>query len=310
MDLSLRLKHRRVIWVRAAAAILLSFGSTGAHLPANTAFQAFHFPDHLVPEIDGDLSDWEVVAPSYIVPSAAFSDLVADASPTGAPADFSVRLMVGWSETQNKLFVAARVEDDLHQVDRQAGSAADRIFQDDDMEIFVDADHSGGQFADFSDLSQEEQLRRNGTAASHFVIAGPPPDEDFFVNFSAASWYALPDGPFTQAAFALDGSVGGPAVMSYEIALVPFDRVDIAASFLSVEHDLTVGETLGFNAEFGDFDSSSELLDAKWSLSGGQNGFRLSERFTDLLLMPLEPDLRPTGVTARSWARIKASFAQ
>ena len=75
MELSLRLKHRRVIWVRTAAAILLSFGSTGAHLPANAAFQAFQFPDHLVPEIDGDLSDWDVVAPSYIVPSDGFSDL-------------------------------------------------------------------------------------------------------------------------------------------------------------------------------------------------------------------------------------------
>ena len=217
------------------------------------------------------------------------------------PKDLTVEVTVAWSPKMNRLYFLYKMYDDMHNFNFDRG---------DIFEVVIDADHSGGQFADFSDLSQEEQLRRNGTAASHFVIAGPPPDEDFFVNFSAASWYALPDGPFTQAAFALDGSVGGPAVMSYEIALVPFDRVDIAASFLSVEHDLTEGETLGFNAEFGDFDSSSELLDAKWSLSGGQNGFRLSERFTDLLLMPLEPHLRPTGVTARSWARIKTSFAQ
>lgn len=304
------MNHHRVTWARAVATILLVVGPARAHLPLQETVQAFQFPDHLVPQIDGDLSDWEVVGSSYIVSLAAFTDLVADASPTEFPGDFSVRLMVGWNESFNRLYVAARVEDDLHQIDRPPGTAALRIFQDDDMELFIDADHSGGQFADFSDLSPEQQLRSNGTAANHFVLAGPPPDEDFFVNFSAASWYALADGPFSQAALAIEGSVGGPAVVSYEVALVPFDQVDITASFLSREHNLTVGEILGFNVEFGDFDRHSELLDAKWSLSGGQNGFRLSERFTDLFLMPVEPNLRPTAMATSSWARIKASFAQ
>ena len=44
----------------------------------------------------------------------------------------------------NKLYVAARVRDDIHQIDRISGSAATKIFTDDALEIFFDADHSGG----------------------------------------------------------------------------------------------------------------------------------------------------------------------
>ena len=127
--------------------------------------------------------------------------------------------------------------------------------------MFIDADHSGGQYANFSELSSDEQLQRNGADANHFVLAGPPPDEDFFVNFSAAAWYALVDGPYTSAAFEFVGVMGGAGVMSYEVMLVPFDRVDVDAVFQSVEHVMEESEIIGFNVEFNDFDASSELFD-------------------------------------------------
>ena len=277
------------------------------HLPTGTFYKAFQFPDRMVPEIDGDLGDWNVVAPSYIISTEDFFDLIREDAEFDL-VDFSIRLMIGWNKTGNKLFIAAQVSDDVHQIDRRPGTAAVRIFQDDDMEVFLDADHSGGQYANFVDVSPEEQIRLNGASANHFVIAGPPPDEDFFVNFSAAAWYALPDGPFSMAAYALDETPETGSIMTYEMMLVPFDRLNMDAAFLSKEHLLQENEILGFNVEFGDYDHSSELLDAKWSLSGGQNGFRFSERFADLMLMPLEDIFRPTAVKSQSWAQIKAFF--
>ena len=277
-----------------------------SHVPTGVIHKAFQFPDDLMPVIDGDLSDWELVDPSYVIFDEGFVDLVNGAEPDLA--DFSVRLMVGWNRAENKLFFAAQVADDIHQIDRPAGTAAIQIFQDDDMEVFLDADHSGGQYADFADLSPEEQLLLNGATANHFVIAGPPPDQDFFINFSAAAWYASSDGPYSSATYALDGAVGTAGVTNYELMLVPFDQVDMNAAFLSEEHLLQENEILGFNVEFGDFDGFSTLLDAKWSLSGGHNSFRRSERFTDLRLMPLEDAWQPTAIESRSWARIKASL--
>jgi hypothetical protein len=259
-----------------------------------------------VPAIDGDLDDWNFVDDSYAIGTDQFRDLIG-ADGAADLDDFSVRLMIGWNEAANRLYIAAQVRDDLHQVDRPVGSATVRIFQDDAMELFVDADHSGGQFANFTELSLEEQLRRNGAEANHFVLAGPPPDEDFFVNFSGAAWYALPDGPFTSAAIEFEGT---PGVTNYEVALVPFDRVDIRAVFQSVEHILREDEIIGFNVEFNDFDEHSLLFDAKWSLSGQLNSFRFSERFSDLILMPLEGMFQPTAVEAGSWGRLKASMRE
>ena len=265
--------------------------------------RAFQFSDHLTPVVDGDLSDWEIVDSDFCASTDQFTDLVSGAVPDLS--DFRTTLCVGWNDATNQLYICAVVGDDVHQIDRPEGTPPALIFQDDDLEIFLDADHSGGQFADFSELSEAEQLRLNGTEANHFILSGPaPPNGDFFVNFSAAGWYSEPDGEFTKAAVV----VMRPGVVAYELALTPFDRIDVGASFLSVEHDLREGEVLGFNAEFNDFDTHSELYDAKWSLSGGQNAFRLSERFGDLELVGLNNPVAETAIVGRSWGQIKASI--
>jgi hypothetical protein len=286
--------------------VWLSAGVAWGHLPKGEPIRAFQFPDELVPTIDGDLSDWDIVGATYLLDQDDFSDLVSGEGAERDLKDFALQAKVGWNASRNQLYISARIVDDRHQIDRPAGSAGLLIFQDDDMEVFLDADHSGGQYADFSDLSSEEQLLQNGASASHFIMAAPPPDGEFFVNFSAASWYALPDGRFTKAAFSLDGAVGGATVMHYEMLLVPFDHINMGASFLSTPHVMQENQVMGFNLEFNDFDAFSDVLDAKWSLSGGQNSFKFSQRFADLLLMPFENP--PTVVAPSSWGSIKASF--
>lgn len=275
------------------------------HYPEGVAYRAFQFPDHLVPVIDGDLRDWEVVGDSYAILTDQFHDLISPEVEASDSGDFAARLMVGWNKAANRLYIAAQVRDDIHQIDRPAGSAT-VIWKDDAMVLFIDADHSGGQFANFTELSHEEWRRRNGTEANHFVLAGPSPDDDFFVNYSAAAWYALPNGPYTKAAVEFVGVLGGEGVTNYEVMLVPFDRIDINAVFQSEEHVLQENEILGFNVEFNDFDVHSELFDAKWSLSGQYNSNRFSDRFTDLILMPLEGILQLTAVELMSWGRLKA----
>ena len=302
-----------VLWSRSfflALVLQIIVGSAKSamgHYPEGVIYRAFQFPDHLMPVIDGDLRDWEVVGASYTILTGQFHDLISPEIEASDSDDFSARLMVGWNKAVNRLYIAAQVRDDIHQIDRPAGSAT-ALFLDDAMQLFIDADHSGGQFANFTELSHEERIRRNGAEANHFVLAGPPPDEDFFINFSAAAWYALSDGPYTRAAVEFIGVLGGEGVTNYEVMLVPFNRVDINAVFQSEEHVLRENEILGFNVEFNDFDVHSDLYDAKWSLSGQHNSYRFSDRFTDLMLMPLEGTFQGTAVEPRSWGHLKASL--
>ena len=292
-----------IVWVALCSFPQLAY----SHLPVQTVFKAFQFTDGLVPTIDGDLGDWAMVDESYLVTTERFVDLI-DAGELDEN-DFSVQLRMGWNRNENKLFFAAQVTDDFHQIDRPAGTAGLLIWQDDNMSVYLDADHSGGQYGNFRNVTAEEQLQLTGSQAQWFTIAGPPPDDDFFVNFSAAGWYALPQGAFTAASYSVSGGVGGPAVTNYELMLVPFDRVDMRASFLSREHRLVEDEIIGVNVEFWDFDARGpNIADARWSLSGGQNAHLLADRFTDVLLMPLEQRFRPTNVTATSWGILKRSF--
>jgi len=294
------------LWIGILTVLIGSTGKGWGHLPADKVYKVFQFPDTLVPQIDGDLGEWDIVDATYIITTDDMSDLVGDR--TGGRADFDARVILGWNKTLNRLYIAAQVDDDLHQIDRPAGSAELQIFQDDDFEVFLDADHSGGQYADFSDLNPEDQLLLNGTEANHFILAAPPPDEVFFVNFSAAIWYALENGEHTAVAYQLDGDLGQASTMNYEMMLSPFDTINIGAAFLSKEHILEDDQILGFNIEFNDFDLVSTLYDAKFSLSGGHNAFKFSQRFGDVQLMPLEGIFRPTSVDEMSWGRIKASF--
>ena len=96
---------------------------------------------------------------------------------------------------------------------------------------------------------------------------------------------------------------------TYELMLAPFDAIDMKAAILSTVHSLEEEEVIGFNIEFGDFDSNSLLLDAKWSLSGAHNGFRSADRFADLKLMPLEGLFATTALETASWGNIKAQWS-
>ena len=251
--------NMRRLACRAVALLLIFSGSVEGHLPEGKIFPAFPFPPGATPLVNGDLSDWIGIDETFGIDSSDLVDVVANADVDES--DFSVRMWVGWSDTENRLYIAARVLDDIHQIDRPAGAAI-LMFQDDAMEVFIDADHSGGQFADFPDLSAAELFRRNGTEASHFAMAGPPPDDDFFVNYSAAGWYSLDDGPFTAAAYSFQADVGGLTAIDYEMMLVPYDRIDVGAEFQSIRHDLEAGEVLGFNVRFSDFDHDSVAYDA------------------------------------------------
>ncbi len=289
----------RVRWVGLAVWALAM--PLAGHERAGAIWSAGEIPDHALPVIDGDLREWALLGFEGVLTEDDFVDLVHGRAPS--PADLGIRLQIGWSRSTNSLYLGASVYDDVHQVDRPFGAASTRIFQDDALEVFVDADHSGGQYADFAGLEPDEALRITGTQANHFVLAGPHPDGVHFVNYSAAAWYALPDGPYTEAVVRYDAAA---RVTRYELRLVPFDRIDVYAAFQSDEHQLQAGQVLGFNVEVDDFDVWSELYDAKWSLSGAQGSYRSADRFGDLILLPFE-GIFPASIESLSWGRVKAA---
>ena len=92
---------------------LVCLGIANAHLPVGKVFPAFEFPQAASPVVDGDLSDWAGVDETFVIDTAQFVDLVDDTEVDEE--DFSVRMWVGWNDAENRLYVAARVLDDVEQ---------------------------------------------------------------------------------------------------------------------------------------------------------------------------------------------------
>jgi len=63
------------------------------------------------------------------------------------------------------------------------------MWQQDDFEVMIDADHSGGQYAGIESLSSEEGKRINGVRAQQYAFAFPQADGVTGANLSsAATW--------------------------------------------------------------------------------------------------------------------------
>ena len=69
----------------------------------------FQFPDHLVPELDGDMSDWDIVSDVYKIQGENMFNQF------GAPmdlADFNASLIWAYNVSENKAYFSAWLADD------------------------------------------------------------------------------------------------------------------------------------------------------------------------------------------------------
>ena len=120
-------------FVLAAALVMGLCGTSFGHAPPGELYFAVQFPDNLVPTMDGDLSDWDVVPiDPYTIRNDRLYSPVADIQPVGRGeidvSDINIRHLIGWNDSSNKLYYMTEVFDNVHNLDRENPSA---FWQDD-----------------------------------------------------------------------------------------------------------------------------------------------------------------------------------
>ena len=259
----------------------------------------------------------------------------------------------GWSRTQNALYIAARVFDDEHVTAYPRWEDPAFMWRGDYFDIKVDADHSGGIYAAGSIYANPAWLDRDawknrhweikrefwddyGAQATDYGITWPAPIPTFV--YTAASW--VRDPPWFEASGEYRDQVIGEELTryerdliqdpriaewfplwnatTYELKIIPFDRIDWRGPDQSVVHTLREGEIIGLNYAFGDgLDSyapksgptpiSYRLLSSR-SVTTGSHMWDAS-RFSDFLLAPVDRNVfEETPVQNTTWGRIKGSF--
>ena len=93
---------KRIPQTLTLAALLLAAHSTLALDRTNATFKVFQFPPNLIPTIDGNTNDWNIVPEDYVIGS---DQLVDDMhGHTNDPKHLNVRVRVGWVKGINRLY--------------------------------------------------------------------------------------------------------------------------------------------------------------------------------------------------------------
>ena len=256
---------------RLVLVLLVAFplGRAYAHNEDHTA--------HAIPitgiTIDGRLDDWpkqmavysiDWVSPEYYKPE-----------PPQGPEDMTASFRVGYDAGDNVLYVAIVVRDDDWVIDSQKGS-----FTDQDLtEIYIDADHSGGDAANM-------QMPGSKDAQQYVMVAGP----SRLYGFGSVTNDFMLNAGDTRASGVYAASLRVGQYTVYEWA------IPLWSSFPDQRYSIKTGAVIGFDAVVTDADGDEPGNWVAWT--PGASKIANSDRLGNLVLVNnydgLDMDLQPT----------------
>jgi hypothetical protein len=288
------MKKMAIVGVVTFGVALLLAGAAWAHFPEGVMYYAFQFPDGMIPECDGDLSDWDIVPEEFRIRTEDLYEQLAGKGKAGTGVDLSdltALIMLGWNPTDNKYYVGVQTYDNYY------------IQGFDRLEVDTDPDHSGGQYKNFSadDYTEDERTLMEGAQAQQHIFHYDPWQA---LNLATATWTM--DAPYARVDMKFDGALDAEATTTYEVALTLWDNIDYHSYDDSDLHIMEEGQIIGSDIVLVDSDdlAHENMWEDFWTLSGMGQTFMFAQNFADVYLSPL------TEVAAEpsSWGKIKASF--
>ncbi|MEE2659673.1 MAG: hypothetical protein VX733_14290 [Candidatus Latescibacterota bacterium] len=286
-----------------AIAILFSLTGAIAHVPDGTVFAAYEFSNDQVPEMDGDLSDWELVPQSYFLDLQHHEEVHAKLFDAHDTTDLHIRrVAVGWNDTHNRLYFMAEVYDDVVRYEKENTDSLDTWYSRyngayvhgaDIWEIVIDADHGGELVVNHTDDRNEAvEMRKRSAYTQNYHFYMPPLNGDYWHwLWGKALW--TKDEAYSDVGWTLRGDGhGSPGEITYETYLTPFDDLHYAGPDSSVVHQLEAGEIIGLSWAFLDADDSPTTFDTFWSLSKDREMkmYCMGEYLVDFVLTPRPGD--------------------
>lgn len=287
-----------VILSTVLVSFLLLSGVVWAHVDIGRELYAVQFPDELIPKIDGDLSDWDIVPPAYWAESEDFSELYTESLVDQS--NLYITMKSGWNESANRLFFSMQVFDDKHRIDREDPW---KTWRDDDWEIWIDADHSGPAMN--AGETEEEKKRLNCAYCQHWIFAVPELGDTWYYFGNASTW-GYPD--YWNFGWSYTGEQFGESTYYYEFSTIPFSDLDYHGPEVTKFHDLEEGEIIHVGHTIGDDDADMGPREHFWMIGGAAND---CTKLADMILSPVDPEMKvPTAVESRTWGRIKSNFVR
>ena len=302
--------HARV--VLAGAGILVALGTAAQGHVGGFVYPIYEIPQHRLPDLyDGSLNDWEDLLPGA---SLDFLDFGSNEIVGGShvdPNDLAFRVFLGWSDAEQRIYVGAERYDDIY-INTYDGGGLREVWRHDGLEIMIDGDHSGGQYASFSGkVYGEEELKHllNAQAQRYYILAESPEDRLIWSDNMFQEWPMSP--PWTDVGGSEKGEA--PSLTTIELAVTPWDDLHWKGPEYSTPSRLLAGTYIGFQIAIADFDTEPGEYSGWFTIAAEAPVFFDAATFVDGLLLPYADGAwhEPASVSAvrpDSWGRMKASF--
>ena len=203
-------------------------------------------PENL-PTIDGDISEWTSLGDPDLT-QELFSSTTGDISGPVPEDDQKVEVWLGWSAEEDLIYVAARVTDDSFLMPTSTWNG-------DIIEVYLDADNSGGMYGD------------SNIHAQQYVLAPDPTAEVQSIRARVVE---------VQGAAKREGTV-----YTYELAIPGWDITDGTGAL----HDFELDQVIGLTVVFPDFEEGGSGYHAFNGLNGPVGAWQDSDQFTDFQLI-------------------------
>ena len=276
------IRHARAM----AAAALLGISPSGALERTDTEFGIFQFPADMIPRIDGQVDDWEMVPDSYAYGTDQLSDTVMGNLTNHDPEDLDVTVRVGWVKGLNRLYFLYEAYDDYWNMYYKYGDL---------FEVAVDADRSGGPNITNPQIEDpwESHFLFKGVHAQNYHIFTPAGEgRDWVFVWGCQPWIGRL--PYANHAYSYDFEEGESGRLVLEFWITPFDYAPYDGPERASVSRLEENGLIGLSWAILDFDEDHTEYEGFWNLSHETSMYEDASKLVAFRLMPLEPEyLKP-----------------
>lgn len=263
------------------AAALLCLPALAVEKPGVT-YKIFQFPANMIPRIDGNAGDWNMVPEDYVVGTDQLVD-TRKKELLGHPRSVDVRVKVGWVKGLNRLYFLYEANDDYWDFARPG-------LTNDIFEVVVDGDMSGGglieRFAPNAKAMNpmDVHFTYHGVFAQNYHAMTPAVNKDW-----ALAWGCNPyvkELPYANVAYNYSFKNGESGKLIMELMITPFDYAGCEGPERAVESKLWENKLIGMSWAVLDYDGGPQT--GFWNLSPQHTMYGNADQLVAFKLMPLE----------------------
>jgi hypothetical protein len=275
--------YRLFLFFITAALILCS--RAGALERPDTEFGIFQFPADMIPRIDGDPGDWNMVPAGYRIGIGQLEDTKLNEPVNKDDLDVTVR--IGWVEGMGRLYFLVEMNDDYWDFE-ETGSRNDMF------ELVIDGDLSGGplipQLREDKTLDEWEGYTLfHGIHAQNYHINTPAVNKPWTLVWGCQPW--IRELPWANAAYSYDFKPGESGKLTLEFWITPFDYAPYDGPERSVATPLLENGILGISWAVIDYDGPGREY-SFFNLSHKPTMYGNASDLVAFRLMPVESFLR------------------